>query len=51
MIFFQNFLKYFLVGLHGIYTKTWFALDMFPRCFTKRINAIEVITHTQCTLK
>jgi hypothetical protein len=29
-MFFSEFLETFLVGLHGVYTKTWFAFDMFP---------------------
>jgi hypothetical protein len=27
---FLEFFETFLVGLHGVWTKTWFAFDMFP---------------------
>jgi hypothetical protein len=27
---FSEFFETFLVGLHGVYTKIWFAFNMFP---------------------
>jgi hypothetical protein len=32
---FSEFFETFLVGLHGVCTKMWFAFDMFPSSLAK----------------
>jgi hypothetical protein len=29
-VFFSEFVETFLIGLHSVCTKTWFAFDIFP---------------------
>jgi hypothetical protein len=37
---FENFLWLMLVGLHGVCTETWFALDTLPY---EKTNAIDLV--------
>ena len=43
-VFFSEFFKTFLVGLHGVYTKTRFAFDMFPNQYGLKFDNIIIQT-------